>query len=137
MKKKPETSVLSLRMLKADRQRLVEEAQRSGVSISEYVFALLCRGIEVSKKVDFKKTAAVKAGSGEIAEQSPAAPVITPHKKLVDQAFLDDIRKRYPTLNFERLMQKLDEALKRIGKPKTRVTIERLFEIAAGQAGKR
>jgi hypothetical protein len=137
--KKPETGVLSLRLPESDRQRLIAEARKLGVPVSVHTFNLVCRGIETLKKVDLKKSAAVKDGSGEIptAERSEAPEQDSSTSGPVDQAFLDDIKKRYPGVSYERLMRRLDETAKQTGKKLTRRTVERLFEIASEKAGKR
>jgi len=141
MKRKPETSILSMRICKVDREMLVEEAKRSGASLSEYAFNLISQGIEAAAK---SGRAGIQTSSGE-ASGKAVKPTVQPKESKtpgvqdgpVDDSFLTGVKARYPGLNHGRLMVRLGNVSRETGKLVTRKTVEKLFEIAAGQAGKR
>lgn len=50
-KRKPESSILSIRLRKVDHDRLIEEAKQSGVPSSEYTFNLISRTCRIRKGI--------------------------------------------------------------------------------------
>lgn len=140
MNRKAETSILSIRLRKVDRDRLVEEAKRSGVPLSQYAFNLICQGIEAATKRSDRKQKPAKEEPGEMrtdageAHRKPKALGVQDGP--VDDSFLTDVKSRYPGLDHERLLVRLGNVSRETGKPVTRKTVEKLFAIAAGKAGK-
>jgi hypothetical protein len=157
MKKKSDEArlgaVLSFRTPQRVKETLLKEAAGEGKRLGDYLFELLNLGREAlwaEKKAEKEETkAAERSEKPRIPKtvkpqrQEDGDPTVQPKKpespgstEAVDEVFLAGIKERFPSLNFSRLMARLNETSKTTGKKITRNTVERLFEIAAGQAGK-
>ena len=147
-------SVLSLRVPAKTRASLVLEASAMGRKLSDHLFDMLALGIETNQaRLKAEKAAAMEQATpkeepGEIrTDAGEASGKVKPQRQgepkrsgapetEVDEAFLTAIKLKYPALNHEKLLARLEEVLKESGKQMTRKTVERLFEIA-GKAEKR
>lgn len=141
MKKKSDetrlASVLSLRVPAKTRSTLVQEARGRGKKLSDHLFDLLALGIEASKS-----QASGNGAGPQHHEEAEPKPTVQPKQPSpqadgqVDQEFLDGIKKRFPSIDHDRLLRRLDDVLAKSGKQRKRKDIENLFRIASQMRGK-
>lgn len=151
-------AVIAIRLPEEVKRMLIGEATARKESLSAHVFNLIKTGWETMQtkagepaSTEKLNEAEVRAAKTEVetkdlenvpritpAEGEPQgqpggpepARLNEPKDGPVDEAFLTGVRERYPNVNYEKFMGRIDGYLKQTGKEKTRHLIERAFEIA-------